>query len=82
MGDWLRILDAEPERDSEIAKVLFDLAMAGEVPAREAAGAMYAFWDSIDLAKDGTFGAPEEERAKLRSFLQRWSATEETEATQ
>lgn len=82
MGDWLRILDAEPERDTEIAKVLFDLAMDGEFPAREASGAMYSFWDSIDLAKEGRFGALEEERAKLRGFLHRWSATEETEATQ
>ena len=73
MGDWLRLLDAEPERDSEIGKVLFDLAMAGEVPAREAAGAMYSFWDAIDLAKEGLFGLVDEERAKLRDFLQQWS---------
>ena len=79
-GDWLRLLDAEPERDSEIAKVLFYLAMAGEVPAREASAAMYSFWDAIDLAKEGKFGALAEERAKLRDFLHRWSATEGTEA--
>ena len=79
MGDWLRLLDAEPERDSEIAKALFDLVMAGEVPAREAAGGMYSFWDAIDLAKEGRFGTLEEERAKLRGFLLRWSATEGAE---
>ena len=73
MGDWLRILDAEPDRDSQIAKVLFDLAMDGEVPTREASAAMYSFWDAIDLAKQGSFGSLDEERAKLREFLQRWS---------
>jgi hypothetical protein len=79
MGDWLRILEAEPERDSEIGKVLFDLAMDGEVPSREAAGAMYSFWDAIDLAKKGSFGVLEEERAKLRDFLRRWSGSEGAE---
>jgi hypothetical protein len=74
MSDWLRILVADPQRDSEIAKVLFDLAMTGDVPAPEASGAMYSFWDAIDLAKEGAFGALEEERAKLREFLHRWSA--------
>jgi len=73
MEDWLRMLEAEPGRDSEIGKALFDLAMAGEVPSPEAYGPMYAFWDAIDLAKQGTFGVPEEERAKLRDFLQQWS---------
>jgi hypothetical protein len=73
MGDLLRLLDAEPERDSEIGKVLFNLAMAGDVPSREAYGAMYSFWDAIDLAKQGTFGVVEEERAKLRDFLHEWS---------
>jgi hypothetical protein len=80
MGDWLRILVADPERDSEIAKALFDLAMAGEVPAREASGPMYSFWDAIDLAKEGTFGTVEEERAKLRDFLNRWSGPRVAEA--
>lgn len=80
MSDWLRILLAAPERDSEIAKILFDLAMEGEVPAREASGAMYSFWDAIDLAKDGTFGTLEEERDKLRDFLHRWSGPRGTEA--
>jgi hypothetical protein len=75
MSDWLRILDAEPERDSEIGKTLYDLAMADEVPAREASATMYSFWDAIDLAKQGTYGAIEEERAKLRDFLHRWSGT-------
>jgi hypothetical protein len=71
----LRLLRAEPERDSEIGTVLFDLAIAGEAPDRDAAGAMYSFWDAIDLAKEGTFGDVEEERAKLRDFLHRWSLT-------
>jgi hypothetical protein len=73
MGDWLRLLDAQPERDSEIAKVLFELAMDGDVPEQGTSAAMYSFWDAIDLAKDGTFGTLEEERAKLRDFLHRWS---------
>jgi hypothetical protein len=79
MGDWLQMLDAAPERDSEIGKALFDLAAGGEVPAREAYGAMYSFWDSIDLAKQGTFGVLEEERAKLRDFLRLWSGTRDAE---
>jgi hypothetical protein len=73
MTDWLRILDAEPERDSEIAKELFYIATDNQAPSREAAGEMYSFWDAIDLAKEGTFGFHEQERAKLRDFLQRWS---------
>jgi hypothetical protein len=77
MGDWLRLLEAEPERDSEIGRVLFDLAMDGDVPAREAAGPMYSFWDAIDLAKAGNHGALAEERDKLREFLQRWSKPED-----
>jgi hypothetical protein len=43
MGDWLEILDAQPERDSEIAKVLYDLATSDDVPAREALGPMSSF---------------------------------------
>ena len=77
MGDWLRLLEAQPERDSEIARELFDLALAGDVPAREASEPMYAFWDAIDLAKDGTYGVPAEEREKLRAFLRRWSKPDE-----
>ena len=72
MGDWLRILDAHPERDSEIAKELFYLAQHDDVPAREARGQMWSFWDAIDLAKDGSWGVLEEERRKLREFLAGW----------
>src|SRR5688572_11512670 len=43
MGDWLALLEAHPDRDSEIARVLYDLAMADDVPAPEASGPMYSF---------------------------------------
>jgi hypothetical protein len=78
MGDWLQILDAQPERDSEIAKVLYDLAKSEDVPAREASGPMWSFWDAIDLAKEGSYGVLSEEQRKLREFLFRWSQIEPT----
>jgi hypothetical protein len=80
MADWLAVLDAQPERDSEIGRALFYLAEDGDVPAPEARGEMYGFWDSIDLAKDGFFAAIEAERAKLRAFLVRWSGGSEPPA--
>lgn len=73
MREWLVILERDPERDSEIAKVLYDLAMNDEAPAREAFGPMYSFWDAIDLAKEGSHGVLEEEREQLLQFLRRWS---------
>ena len=79
MGDWVALLKAQPDRDSEIARVLFDLAMADDVPAPEASGPMYAFWDGIDLAKERTYGVLEDERRKLRDFLTLWSKPQGTQ---
>lgn len=73
MGDWLKLLEAQPDHDSEIARVLFDLATADDVPAPEASGSMWSFWDDIDLAKEGIHGVLEEERGRLREFLAFWS---------
>jgi hypothetical protein len=76
MADWSALLEAQPDRDSDIARVLYDLAMADEVPAPEAFGPMCSFWDAIDLAKEGSHGVLEEERRKLREFLALWSKPE------
>jgi hypothetical protein len=73
MREWLALLEAAPDRDSEIGRVLFHLAMDDDVPAPEARADMYSFWDAIDLAKDGSHGVLEEERAKLHQFLKYWS---------
>jgi hypothetical protein len=73
MRDWLALLQAAPDRDSEIARELFYLAMNDEVPAPEARAPMYAFWDAIDMAKKGSHGDLAEERGKLDQFLRRWS---------
>jgi hypothetical protein len=73
MRDWLALLQSAPDRDSEIARELFYLAMNDEVPAPEARASMYAFWDAIDMAREGTHGDLAEERAKLDQFLRHWS---------
>ncbi len=36
---------------------------------------MLSFWDGIDLAKEGTCGVLEEERERLRTFLETWSGS-------
>ena len=76
MKAWLQLLNEKPDRDSDIARVQYDLGMQGEVPAPGLEGEMMSFWDAIDLARDGTYGKLEVERAKLAEFLSRWSETD------
>lgn len=74
LGNWRELLERHPERDSDIARALYGLAAEGDVPAPGLEGEMMSFWDAIDLARDGIHGVLEEERARLMSFLARWSA--------
>lgn len=67
------LLERRPDQDSEIARRLFFMADDGDVPAPGTEGEMMSFWDAIDLARDGTYGVLEVERAKMREFLERWS---------
>lgn len=53
-----------------IAKGLYDMALEGFMPKPESEGAMLSFWDSIDLAIDGVFGDPEEEKRGMLKFLE------------
>ncbi len=74
MAGWESLLTEEPGRDSEIARVLFDLAANGEMPAPEAECDMLTLWDGRDLARDGIYGDRYEQRERLRTFLRRWAS--------
>ncbi|MBK6922871.1 MAG: hypothetical protein IPH07_36120 [Deltaproteobacteria bacterium] len=67
------LLACRPDLDSEIARALFQMYMDGDVPANEKLGEMASFWDDIDLARDGTYGDVDEQRERMRAFLERWS---------
>ena len=56
----------------KIAKALFDMAMHDFIPKKEAASAMYSFWDDLDLAIDGIYGEPEQIKQELIDFLKRY----------
>jgi hypothetical protein len=70
---WLELLQKDPERDSDIAKRLYFMGMAGSSPIEGIDGELLSFWDDIDLARDGIYGSRETEREKLREFLARWT---------
>ena len=56
----------------KIAKALYDMAMEGIVPAKEAEGAMWSFWDSLDLAVDGIYGDPNQINQEMIEFIQKY----------
>lgn len=56
----------------KIAKALYDMAMQGIVPTPEAEGAMWSFWDSLDLAIDGIYGDPDQINQEMIEFIQKY----------
>jgi hypothetical protein len=73
MASLRDLLARRPDLDSKIAKALFDMYSNEDVLPREPPGEMAGFWDDIDLARDGIWGDLEEQRRRLREFLERWS---------
>lgn len=67
------LLAHRPDLDSMIARALFYMYTDEDVPKQLSLGEMAGFWDDIDLARDGVWGDLEEQRRKLREFLERWS---------
>ena len=45
------------------------MAMDGFIPKPEIEGAMWSFWDSLDLAVAGVVGDPEEVKSEILAFL-------------
>jgi hypothetical protein len=52
-----------------IAHGLYNMAMDGFIPKPEIEGAMWSFWDSLDLAVAGVVGDPEEVKSEILAFL-------------
>jgi hypothetical protein len=55
-----------------IAKALYDMAMEGLIPSPEAEGAMWAFWDELDLAIDRIYGDPDNINNELIEFIKNY----------
>src|SRR5262245_13191907 len=51
-----------------VAHALYQMVLEGECPSAEAKGAMYAFDDTIELARGGVFGDLNKIRAELLRF--------------
>ena len=70
MRGYREILERDSNADSRIARALYLLGLSGDGPESES-GELVSFWGAIDLAKDGIYGDPHEERQRLREFLER-----------
>jgi hypothetical protein len=71
LHSWFRDhLDAGPG----IAEVLYQMAVAGELPSAEVEVYMYLFADEYELAANGVHGRREDVDAHLREFLSRFAA--------
>jgi hypothetical protein len=66
----LRLVAQDPSRDSEVARILFLVALEGDVPDGVPENQMLRYWDDIDLAKNGVYGNRESERTRLIHFLE------------
>ena len=63
----------EPESEKRIVQALFEMAMEGEVPDKEAESEMFWFYDALDLAEAEYTGDIGDVRRKLYAFLDNYS---------
>lgn len=61
-----------PEVSRNVARTMYQMALAGDAPTREDELAMLLFDDAYDLAEANVFGTPAGVDAELREYLSRW----------
>jgi hypothetical protein len=71
LHSWLL---SHPHDGPGIARALYGMAVAGELPDRDAEPTMYALDDRYALALDGAYGERHDVDGALRTFLVRYAA--------
>lgn len=69
LGSWLA---SHPDAGPRIARVLYRMAMAGELPDPDAERQMYTLDDQYELAIDAVYGVRQDVDADLRELLARY----------
>lgn len=54
-----------------ISKAIYDMALEGYFPGDGTESEMFSYWDELDLAIIGSYGDPEEVKARMLEFIQK-----------